>query len=164
MKKELRAVLAALLVTAAAAAVIIWSSGREEVISDRPPDLTIAFGEEECLAWRGGFQWEWPDGLTTQAVIADAPHPLDVQDDLPALNAAPGDTLVLAFGGVPDKVEVMYCQADTSALTAQTTFWQLSAGNQLVLPEDCAGTVWVIDAKWETGAATGRAQYAFSIS
>lgn len=160
MKKGWRAVALILLV---AAAVVFWCSRREEPVPDRPPELMIACGEDEITAWRGGYQWSWPDGITMQTVVADAPHPLDAADELPGISAATGDTLVLAFEGVPDKVEVLYCQAGAAPLTAQTVFWQLSNGNQLLLPEGCAGTVWVIDAKWETGAATGRAQYAFSI-
>ena len=163
MKKISRIAVIALLCAAVAAALVFWFSSMKEPVPVQPPELVIAWGEEEIPAWRGGYQWTWHDGLALRGAMADSPHPLDAAEDLPGISAKAGDTLTLAFGGVPDRVEVMYCPAGASALDAQVTFWQLSNGNQLTLPGDCAGTVWVVDAKWETGAATGRAQYAFSI-
>lgn len=135
------------------------------VLKDGPPDLAVAYwGDCEVTAWKGGFNWTVPDGgETMQEVIACGPHPLDVADDLPTVEAGEGDTLILAFEAVPDKVEVEYFRTGDSAADAQPTPYEPARDSVIELYDDPAGTVWVVHAKWETGGNQGGAEYAFRI-
>ena len=136
---------------------------REEALRKRsPPELFVACGEEEAAAWLGGYQWNWPEGGQRVSAIADVPHPLDVMNDLPAIHGAPGEELVLAVEGVPDKADVICYWVDGKDLTA-CPMGDLTSNSRLTLPENCAGTLWIVEGKWETGDSTGQAQYAFCI-
>ena len=137
--------------------------GPAEEVATAPPELIVVCGEEEATAWQGGSQWRWPDGDAMCSAIADAPHPLDVMDDLPVISAKAGDELVLAFGGVPDKTTVIYYRVEGKELTVFPV-GELSSGSRLTLPENCGNTLWIVRGKWETGESTGQAEYAFRIS
>lgn len=145
--------------------LIVDPEREAEVLEDGPPDLTVAYwGACEVTAWKGGFNWTVPDGgEPMQEVIACGPHPLDVADDLPTVEVGQGDTLILAFEAVPDKVEVEYFRMGDSTADAQATPYELTRDSVIELYDDPAGTVWVVRAKWESGGNRGSVEYAFRI-
>ena len=144
------------------AAVFLWRGVGTEPAAKEPPGLTVVCGEEEVTARLGSYQWSWPEGDRRVSATADAPHPLDVMEDLPALSGTPGEELVLAFEGVPDKADVICYWVDGKDLTV-CPMGDLTSNSRLTLPEHCAGTLWIVEGKWETGDSTGQAQYAFRI-
>ena len=144
---------------------LVADPGREAVILEQgPPDLTVAYwGDCEVTAWKGNYSWSMLDGDSGESIIACGPHPLDVVDDLPVVEARESDTLVLAFEAVPDKVSVEYFKAEDSALDARSTQYELAHGSMIHLQEEMEGTVWVVHGKWETGGTEGSVEYAFYI-
>ena len=144
---------------------LVTDPGREAAVLEQgPPDLTVAYwGDCEVTAWKGNYSWSMLDGDSGEAVIACGPHPLDVVDDLPVVEAREGDTLVLAFEAVPDKVEVEYFCREDSALDAQSTPYELAHGSMIHLQEGMEGTVWVVRGKWETSGTEGSVEYAFYV-
>ena len=146
-------------------AILLAGCGKNEnrEIVKEPPELVVVLGDQEITAWKGTYSWMWEEDGVGQGVCADSLHPLEVMDDLPVLNGMPGDQLMLIFGGVPDKADVICYWVEGKDLTV-CPMGDMSAGGQLTLPENCAGTLWIVEGKWESGEYTGQAQYAFCLS
>lgn len=129
-----------------------------------PPDLVVAWEEQEVIAWKGGYSWTKPAGDgTMEGTIACGPAPLEVIEDLPVVSAEAGDQVVLVFAGVPDKLQVYCYPAEDRATDAQSVEQPLMNGNVLVPPEGDTGKVYEAHAKWESGGNDGSALYAFYI-
>ena len=81
----------------------------------KPPELTVICGEESVEATKGTFSWAYPqqDG-TTAIVMADALHPLEMEELLTPLTVLPSQmsrtdprTAYLVFDGpLPDTLQV----------------------------------------------------------
>lgn len=86
---------------------------------------------------------------------------IDALEDLPVLSAGPGEKVTLSFEIRPDAVTVRaYPQAsDAEASQAVSQTVPMEDKTALVLPSDCADTIFEVCGQW----ASGQGSYAFYI-
>lgn len=92
----------------------------DRVALSEPPALTVINGSMQVSALKGGYEWESKsEDDTVCAVIADAVHPLDAQQLVPALPCQPSRagsldaySAYLCFDVLPDKLTVRCWSTD----------------------------------------------------
>lgn len=140
-----------------------------------PPALTVINGSMQIEALRGGYEWESKsEDNTVCAVIAEAAHPLDAQQLVPALPCQPSragkldaHTAYLCFDVLPDKLTVRCWSTDCwgdSGAEADPVF-VTAAGNEIALDGGSLGAyciplvakncVYEVTAAWSTADGCG---------
>ena len=144
---------ALLWVLAGLAVLLLASCGAHQ---KEPPALTVTCGDREITAWRGSYHWErWG-----QSVIADSPHPLDVLEDLPVLEAQAGEEVELDFPSEPGELAVLAYPDDCVGAASQAESVNVPLeGNVLVIPGEGTGMVYEVRTSWSQGSAV----YAFYV-
>ena len=124
-----------------------------------PPQLTVTCRGQAVTAWRGTHSWHRTDLFGAgEGTASDSPHPLDVLEELPVLEADPGEPVLLSFPVRPDDIT-----AERFALEGlETEQLTLESGNVLIPPE--RDSVYVVNARWEGLFGGGNAVYAFRLS
>lgn len=149
-----------------------------------PPALTVINGNMQIEALRGSYEWQSKsEDDTVCAVIADAAHPLDAQQHVPALPCQPSragkldaHTAYLCFDVLPDKLTVRCwstdCWGDSSAESMRVLVdlvgsdLQLGAENEYegayCIPLVAKNCVYEVTATWSTAdGCGGSASYSF---
>lgn len=143
--------------------------GEGESVGDpklaEPPALTVTAADGTAANARiGSYSWfVWQGGEEMEGIIADAPHPLEM-DDLPAMAVQPEDRLKLQFAVPPDEISVwawsMQKGVDQEPVEVETWFGE----EALVSNLDGAGVLEVRGSWYLVGDNWGEASYFLAIS
>ena len=130
-----------------------------------PPALTVTAADGTAVNARiGSYSWfVWQGGEEMEGIIADAPHPLEM-DDLPAMAVQPEDRLKLQFAVPPDEISVWAWSVqkgvDQEPMEVETWFGE----EALVSNLDGAGVLEVRGSWYLVGDNWGEASYFLAIS
>lgn len=130
-----------------------------------PPALTVTAADGTAVNARiGSYSWfVWQGGEEMEGIIADAPHPLEM-DDLPAMAVQPEDRLKLQFAVPPDEISVWAWSVqkgvDQEPVEVETWFGE----EALVSNLDGAGVLEVRGSWYLVGDNWGEASYFLAIS
>ena len=130
-----------------------------------PPALTVTAADGTAVNARiGSYSWfVWQGGEEMEGIIADAPHPLEM-DDLPAMAVQPEDRLKLQFAVPPDEISVWAWSVqkgvDQEPVEVETWFGE----EALVSNLDGAGVLEVRGSWYLVGYNWGEASYFLAIS
>ena len=130
-----------------------------------PPALTVTAADGTAVNARiGSYSWfVWQGGEEMEGIIADAPHPLEM-DDLPAMAVQPEDRLKLQFAVPPDEISVWAWSVqkgvDQEPVEVETWFGE----EALVSNLDGAGVLEVRGSWYLVGDNWGEASYFIAIS
>lgn len=143
--------------------------GEGESVGDpklaEPPALTVTAADGTVVNARiGSYSWfVWQGGEEMEGIIADAPHPLEM-DDLPAMAVQPEDRLKLQFAVPPDEISVWAWSVqkgvDQEPVEVETWFGE----EALVSNLDGAGVLEVRGSWYLVGDNWGEASYFLAIS
>lgn len=141
----------------------LLNEGEALIIMEEPPVLDVVSDATCCSVWPGSYSWQCQniDGTTTGGV-ADAPHPLDCEDQLPVLETTE-TTAVIRFKQDPDELTVCCwsdaCWGDTAAVSEEVSVRR----NEMALKS--GGYIYEVIARWDVGESGcgGTASYAFYV-
>ena len=142
--------------------------GEGESVGDpklaEPPELTVADKAENRVTARlGSYYWSvWLGGEEMEGTIADAPHPLEM-DDLPAMSVQPGDWLELQFSVPPDRLSV-WVWSVRKGILQQPVEVDIWSDDQVSVPELDGAAVFEVRGSWYLAGDTwGDGSYFFSV-
>lgn len=133
---------------------------KTDKICDKPPVLTVKYGDEQINALLGTHTWNWTDiDGTVQGVASDHAHPLNIKEHVPVINTNEREA-VLHFEDAPDTVSVVCwsddcwnnASADSEEIVVTNNSFELKQG----------GFIYQIMAKWNDKTKhNGEATYSF---
>lgn len=136
------------------------SINKSEKTYDKPPVLTVECGDNQVTALLGTHTWNWTDSDGRgQGIASDHPHPLNIKEHVPVLNAVKKET-TLQFEDSPNTVSVV-CWSDE--------YWNDTSddGEEIAVNENSfklkyGGYIYQVRAKWNDKTShNGEATYSF---